>query len=73
MTAKRLNQPIPALSGCRLPRIVTSLTDTAHDDVSTLGEDAMRLAVYNVENLFDRAKAMNLDSWAEGRPVLERF
>ncbi len=33
----------------------------------------MRLAVYNVENLFDRAKAMNLDSWAEGRPVLEKF
>lgn len=73
MTAKRLNQPIPALSGCCLPRIVTWLTDTAHDDVSTLGEDAMRLAVYNVENLFDRAKAMNLESWAEGRPVLERF
>ena len=33
----------------------------------------MRLAVYNVENLFDRAKAMNLDTWAEGRPVLEQF
>ncbi|MFN3524492.1 MAG: endonuclease/exonuclease/phosphatase family protein [Paracoccus sp. (in: a-proteobacteria)] len=33
----------------------------------------MRLAVYNVENLFDRAKAMNLDSWEEGRPVLEKF
>ncbi len=33
----------------------------------------MRLAVYNVENLFDRAKAMNLDTWAEGRPVLEAF
>ncbi|TKT80206.1 endonuclease/exonuclease/phosphatase family protein [Aquamicrobium sp. LC103] len=33
----------------------------------------MRLAVYNVENLFDRAKAMNLDSWAEGRPILEAF
>jgi endonuclease/exonuclease/phosphatase family metal-dependent hydrolase len=33
----------------------------------------MRLAVYNVENLFDRAKAMNRASWAEGRPVLERF
>lgn len=33
----------------------------------------MRLAVYNVENLFDRAKAMNLDTWAEGRPTLERF
>lgn len=33
----------------------------------------MRLAVYNVENLFDRAKAMNLDTWEEGRPILERF
>lgn len=33
----------------------------------------MRLGVYNVENLFDRAKAMNLDSWEEGRPVLEAF
>ncbi len=36
-------------------------------------EAAVRLAVYNVENLFDRAKAMNLESWDEGRPVLERF
>lgn len=33
----------------------------------------MRLAVYNVENLFDRAKVMNLETWSEGRPVLERF
>lgn len=33
----------------------------------------MRIAVYNVENLFDRPKAMNLESWKEGRPVLERF
>ncbi|WP_439532518.1 endonuclease/exonuclease/phosphatase family protein [Polymorphobacter sp.] len=33
----------------------------------------MKLAVYNVENLFDRAKAMNLDSWEKGRPVLEKF
>lgn len=33
----------------------------------------MRLSVYNVENLFDRAKAMNLDTWEEGRPVLEKF
>jgi len=33
----------------------------------------MRLAVYNVENLFDRAKAMNLDTWEDGRPVLEKF
>lgn len=33
----------------------------------------MRLAVYNVENLFDRAKAMNLGTWAQGREVLEKF
>jgi endonuclease/exonuclease/phosphatase family metal-dependent hydrolase len=33
----------------------------------------MRLAAYNVENLFDRPKAMNLATWAEGRPVLEAF
>ena len=33
----------------------------------------MRIASYNVENLFDRAKAMNLESWAEGRPILDRF
>lgn len=33
----------------------------------------MRLATYNVENLFDRAKAMSLPSWDEGRPILERF
>lgn len=33
----------------------------------------MRLAAYNVENLFDRAKAMNLETLAEGRPVLEKF
>ncbi len=33
----------------------------------------MRLASYNVENLFARAKALNQDSWAEGRPVLEAF
>ncbi|HMR31118.1 MAG TPA: endonuclease/exonuclease/phosphatase family protein [Geminicoccaceae bacterium] len=33
----------------------------------------MRIATYNVENLFDRAKVMNQDSWAEGRPTLDRF
>ncbi len=32
----------------------------------------MRLAAYNVENLFDRAKAMNLETWDEGRVVLEK-
>lgn len=30
----------------------------------------MRLASYNVENLFARAKALNTTSWAQGRPVL---
>lgn len=33
----------------------------------------MRLATYNVENMFERAKAMNLDTWVEGRPILEDF
>lgn len=33
----------------------------------------MRLAVYNVENLFDRARVMNLEDWAAGKPVLDRF
>jgi endonuclease/exonuclease/phosphatase family metal-dependent hydrolase len=31
----------------------------------------MRLASFNVENLFSRAAVMNLDSWDEGRPVLD--
>ena len=33
----------------------------------------MRLATFNVENMFDRAKAMNLDTWADGNGVLEGF
>lgn len=33
----------------------------------------MRLAVYNVENLFDRARVMNLDKWADGKASLENF
>jgi endonuclease/exonuclease/phosphatase family metal-dependent hydrolase len=33
----------------------------------------MRLATYNVENLFTRAKALNLDTWREGKPVIDRF
>ena len=33
----------------------------------------MRLATYNVESLFDRAKAMNLPSWKDGASVLEDF
>jgi len=33
----------------------------------------MRLAVYNVENLFDRPRAMNLGSWSDGRAILQDF
>lgn len=32
----------------------------------------VRIAAYNVENLFDRAKALNAETWAQGRPVLDR-
>jgi endonuclease/exonuclease/phosphatase family metal-dependent hydrolase len=38
-----------------------------------LPEHAMRLATYNVENLFSRARALNLDTWDEGRKVLEAY
>lgn len=33
----------------------------------------MRLASYNVENLFDRAKVMNLADRAQAKPILEQF
>lgn len=32
----------------------------------------MKLASYNVENLFRRAPALNLDTWAEGNDVLRK-
>jgi hypothetical protein len=32
---------------------------------------AMRIASYSVENLFERARAMNLDTWANGKEVLK--
>ncbi len=31
---------------------------------------AMRIASFNVENFFARAKALNTGSWTEGKPVL---
>ncbi|MEQ1774081.1 MAG: endonuclease/exonuclease/phosphatase family protein [Burkholderiales bacterium] len=31
----------------------------------------MKLASFNVENMFDRAKALNGKTWAEGKPALE--
>ena len=33
--------------------------------------NAMRIATFNVENLFQRARVMNLESWAEGKPILD--
>jgi len=33
----------------------------------------MRLATYNVENLFTRARALNMDTWSEGRQILEAY
>ena len=31
----------------------------------------MKLATFNVENMFERAAAMNLPTWADGKAVLE--
>jgi endonuclease/exonuclease/phosphatase family metal-dependent hydrolase len=31
----------------------------------------MRIATFKLENMFDRPRAMNLATWAEGRPALE--
>jgi hypothetical protein len=31
-----------------------------------------RIASYNVENLCERPRAMNLGTWAEGKPILEQ-
>lgn len=33
----------------------------------------MRIATYNVANLFERARALDLETWADGRAVLEAF
>ncbi|MCC8244982.1 endonuclease/exonuclease/phosphatase family protein [Saccharothrix luteola] len=34
---------------------------------------AIRLATFNVENLFERAKALDTTTWAEGEPVLAAY
>ena len=33
----------------------------------------MRIATFNVENLFSRARAMNQESWAEGKEILTLY
>jgi endonuclease/exonuclease/phosphatase family metal-dependent hydrolase len=37
------------------------------------GAGAMRVASFNVESLFDRAKALSLPTWADGRKILEAY
>jgi endonuclease/exonuclease/phosphatase family metal-dependent hydrolase len=32
----------------------------------------VRIASFNVENLFDRARALNLQTWAQGKPILTK-
>ena len=32
----------------------------------------MRIASFNVENLFDRARAFNQQTWAQGKPILTK-
>lgn len=33
----------------------------------------LRIASFNMENLFTRARVMNLDSWSDGKPALEQL
>ena len=33
----------------------------------------MRFATFNLENLFARPKVFNLETWAEGEPILKAF
>src|SRR2546423_721376 len=33
----------------------------------------MRIASFNVENLFSRARALNQDSWSEGKEILTEY
>ena len=34
---------------------------------------SVRIGAFNLENLFDRAKALNLGSWSEGKPILDAY
>ncbi len=46
------------------------LADTTDDRTAVSAPGRTRLAAYNVENMFDRPKAMNSRNWALGAPVL---
>src|SRR5687767_7690175 len=48
--------------------------DTGRAQVGQIGHNSrMRIASFNVENLFARAKALNTSKWAEGEPALKAF
>ena len=40
---------------------------------SNIRGPSMLLASYNLENLFLRARAMNQDTWAEGKEILKAY
>ena len=46
------------------------LADTTDDRTAVSAPGRTRLAAYNVENMFDRPKAMSSRNWAVGAPVL---
>ena len=33
----------------------------------------MKLASFNLESLFDRAKALNLHTWTQGKTILDSY
>jgi endonuclease/exonuclease/phosphatase family metal-dependent hydrolase len=43
------------------------------NQLEQLRSHVVRIATYNVENLFDRAKIMNLETWSDGKPLLTAF
>ena len=51
-------------------RAVSAVSERAYVGCALRRDLAMRLASFNVENLFARAKALNGQSWAVGKPVL---
>ena len=47
--------------------------DYAADIVPRTAGSTLRIATFNCENLFDRPKAMNQETYAEGQPYIDAF